>query len=414
MSEKVEKKRGFWTKPLGIILLVLLAFGLGNALGTGKLPLSAAGQQYEAVNGLPEDLDYSSVDDVYDVLRNNYNGKLTEEQIIKGLKEGLVKSTNDPYTEFYTAEEAKEFQGQVDNKFSGIGAELGKDKDDNLIVVSPIAGFPAERAGLRAQDIIASINGETTTGLSIDEAVKKIRGEKGTQVKLQIIRNKTDAQTLTITREDIQVPSVKSEIIEDNIGYLTVSAFSSDTGQLVDQAADQFKSAGVKGIILDMRGNPGGRLEQAVQISGQWLPTGKKVLDSKRGTVTIKSYPSEGPAKLQGIPTIVLIDEGSASASEIVAGALKDNNAARLIGTKTYGKGVVQQTICVAGSLQISESCESDMLKVTVASWYRPNGQNIDKKGIKPDQEIKLSEDDIKNKNDKQKQAAIEYLQNKQ
>ncbi|HSH55682.1 MAG TPA: S41 family peptidase [Candidatus Limnocylindrales bacterium] len=410
MTEKGSKKRGFFTQPLGIAVLVLLAFGLGNAFGAGRFPVGAQQSEFKAVSGLPEQLNYSQVDDVYDVLRNNYDGKLTEEQIINGLKEGLAKSTNDPYTEYYTQKEAKEFQSQIDNSFSGIGAELGKDKDDNLIIVSPIAGFPAERAGIRVQDIVASINDESTSGLSIDEAVKKIRGEKGTTVKLQIIRNKSAAQTFTITRENIQVPSAKHEIVEDNIGYLTVSTFSNDTADLVSKAANEFRDKGVQKIVLDLRGNPGGRLEQAVEVAGQWLPAGKTVLTEKRGDVTIKAYQSTGPATLQGIPTVVLIDEGSASASEIVAGALRDNKAARLIGMKSYGKGVVQQTICVAGPRQADGSCNGDMLKVTIASWFRPSGENIHKKGIKPDQEVKLSEADIEAKNDKQRQAALDYL----
>lgn len=413
MEKKTQKKRGFFTRPFGVFMLVALAFLIGNGIGNGAINLGRSGGEYKAVSGLPEQLDYSSIDAVYDALRNNYDGKLTEEQIIAGLKEGLAESTKDPYTEFYTAKEAKEFQGQIDNSFSGIGAELGKDKDDNLIVVSPISGFPADKAGLRAQDIIASINDETTSNMSIDDAVGKIRGEKGTDVKLQIIRAKSEALTLTITRDTIQVPSIESEILENNIGYVAIKTFSNDTGQLMDKAADDMLAKGVKGIILDMRGNPGGRLEQAVDVSGQWLPAGKTVLTQKRGDIVLSTYTSKGPAKLQGIPTIVLIDEGSASASEIVAGALKDNGAARLIGMKTYGKGVVQQTICVDRAAQADGSCRGDMLKVTVASWYRPNGQNIHKKGIKPDQEIKLSEEDIETKNDKQKAAAIEYLNKK-
>lgn len=413
MEHKTQKKRGLFSRPFGVFLLVALAFGIGNGIGTGRIDVANSGNQYQAVAGLPEQLDYSEVDKVYDVLRNNYDGKLTEEQVITGLKEGLAKSTKDPYTEFYTAKEAKEFQGQIDNSFSGIGAELGKDKDDNLIVVSPISGFPADKAGLRAQDIIASINDETTSNMSIDDAVGKIRGEKGTDVRLQIIRSKSQALTLTITRDTIQVPSIETEILDGNIGYVAIKTFSNDTGALMADAANEMKAAGVKGIILDMRGNPGGRLEQAVEVAGQWLPKGTNVLTQKRGDIVLSNYTSSGPATLQGVPTIVLIDEGSASASEIVAGALKDNKAARLIGMKTYGKGVVQQTICVSKPAQADGSCNGDMLKVTVASWYRPNGQNIHKKGIKPDQEVKLTEEDIETKNDRQKTAAIDYLNNK-
>ncbi len=410
VDKKQESKRGGFSKSLKTIAVVLIAFAIGNAVGSGQVPFGSQRSEYQAATGLPEKLDYSQVDDVYEALRSNYNGKLTEQQVLDGIKQGIAQSTNDPYTEFYTAEEAKEFQSQIDNSFSGIGAELGKDDEDNLIVVSPISGFPAEKAGLRAQDIIAQIDGESSRNLSIDQAVKRIRGEQGTSVTLTIIRNRSNSQELTITRENIQIPSVEHEVLEGNIGYIQLKTFSSDSGQLVREAANEFKQKNVKGVVLDMRGNPGGRLEQAVEVSSVWLPRGKTVLEEKRGDVTIKKYESSDPTILQGMPTVVLIDEGSASASEIVAGALKDNNAARLVGTKSYGKGVVQQTVCVSAPRGFDGSCAGDMLKVTVASWHRPNGKNIHKEGIKPDQEVKLSEEDIKAQDDKQRQAAIDYL----
>lgn len=399
MKKVVGSAKGLFSKPLGIVLLVVLAFTVGNAVGDGRLSLSRGGNY--SVAGLPEKLDYSSVDEVYKALRTSYDGKLTEAQVIDGLKDGLAESTKDPYTEFFTASEAKDFQGQLNNSFSGIGAELGKDADDNLIVVSPISGFPADKAGLRAQDVIATIDGESTSGLSIDDAVSKIRGQKGTTVKLQIIRNKTDPLSLSIVRDTIKIPSVDSKELDGAIGYVNIRTFSDDTGQLMNETADKFVTDKVKTIILDLRGDPGGLLDQAISVAGQWLPSGKTVLVEKRGTVVMRTDTSDGPAKLAGIPTIVLIDEGSASASEIVAGALHDNGAARLMGVKSYGKGVVQN---------IQPLSDGSELKVTVASWYRPNGQNINKKGITPDDEVKISEDDIKAGTDTQKDAAIQYL----
>jgi carboxyl-terminal processing protease len=331
------------------------------------------------------------------------------------MKEGMAKATGDPYTEYFTAKKAKDFEGQINNSFSGIGAELGKDKDDNLIIVSPIGGFPADKAGLKPQDIITTINGESSSNLSIDDAVGKIRGEKGTKVTLQIVRNKAEQLSITITRDDIKIESVKKEILDSNIGYVSINTFATDTAALFEKTAGDLRQDGVKGIVLDLRGNPGGVLDAAVQISEQWLPQGKTILQEKRGDVVIKTYTSEGRGQLQGIPTVVLINEGSASASEIVAGALRDNNAARLIGEKSYGKGVVQQPICVAKNSGLgSGGCEGDMLKVTVASWFRPNGQNINKKGITPDQTIKISDEDIAAQKDTQKDAAIKYLQSKQ
>jgi carboxyl-terminal processing protease len=320
----------------------------------------------------------------------------------------LAESTGDPYTEYFTAKEAKDFTGQVNGTFTGIGAELGKDKDGNIIIVAPIAGNPAEKAGLKPQDAIATINGDTTTGLSIDEAVKKIRGDKGTKVTLQVIRDKSQALSFTIVRDNIQIKSVKWEVSSDNIGLVTISTFGNDTPQLITEAANDLKAKNVRGIVLDLRGNPGGILDSAVAVASQWLPTGKKVLEEKRGSVVLRTYESDGPGQLAGIPTVVLINQGSASASEIAAGALKDNNAARLIGEKSYGKGVVQQPICIGS--RTATGCEGDMLKVTVASWYRPNGQNINHQGIKPDQEVKISDEDAAAQKDTQKDTAIQYL----
>jgi carboxyl-terminal processing protease len=411
MNENGEQQGGkatpFWRKPWFIVVTLLFTFWLGMTVGSGQFKLG--GGEYSANTGLPENLNYASVEEVYDVLRENYNGKLTSDQLLTGLKKGLAEATGDPYTEFFTAKQAEEFQQDIDNSFGGIGAELGKDKDDNLIIVAPIADTPADRAGLKAQDIIATINGESTTNLSIDEAVKKIRGPKGTDVKLQIIRDKSQSLDIMITRDDIHVKSVEWEVLDNNIGLVSIGSFSNDTAALMSQAAEELKAKNVKGIILDLRNNPGGILDASVSVAEQWLPSGKKILEEKRGSVVIKTYTSEGPATLGGVPTVVLINQGSASASEIVTGALKDNNAARVIGEKTYGKGVVQQPICITGQ-DYNGGCDGDMLKVTVASWYRPNGQNINKKGIEPDQKVEISDEDAEAQRDPQKDAAIQFL----
>jgi len=197
------------------------------------------------------------------------------------------------------------------------------------------------------------------------------------------------------------MPSVTTKTLDGNIGYLQISTFANDTTDLTQKAATQFASAHVKGIILDLRNDPGGLLEAAVKVSSLWVPDGKMILQEKRGSVVGQTYYGLGDNKLNGIPTVVLINEGSASASEITAGALHDDKAAYLIGTKSYGKGVVQQLINFGDGSQ---------LKVTVASWYRPNGQNINKKGITPDLISKLSDADIKAGNDTQLQAAQAYL----
>lgn len=366
---------------LGGLIIAVAAFGLGNAYGEGRISFASS-----ADTSLPSQLDYSSVNRVYDTLRTQYDGKLEQQKLLEGMKAGLAEATGDPYTEYFTADAYKKFNDQLNGEgFSGIGAELGQDKDKNLIVVSPIAGTPAAQAGVKPQDIIAEIDGKTTTGLSVDEAVTKIRGKKGTEVKLTIIRNKSEAIPLTIVRDDIRVPSVESKMLDGDTGYMRISTFGEDTGVVASDQARKLKEDGAKKVVLDLRGNPGGVVESSIRVASLWLPKGKLIMQEKRGDAIIKTYTSDGTGTFEGMPTVVLINEGSASASEIVSGALKDNGAATLIGAKSYGKGVVQG---------IEPLGDGSQLKVTIARWYRPNGANIDKKGIEPDKKVTISDED--------------------
>jgi len=398
IKERLAKTRGF-ARSIGYAFIALGIFVAGTMVGNGSITFHSNNPQN---SGLPNTLDYSSIDSVYQTLRQNYDGKMTEKQLVDGMKSGLAQAVGDPYTEFFNTADAQKFNEQLSGSFSGIGAELGQDADKNLIVVAPISGFPAEKAGLRAKDIITTINGKTTTGISVDEAVRQIRGKKGTQVTLKVVRDKAEQLSITITRDNIHIPSVTHKILDDGIGYMQITQFSEDTADLAQKAAQEFKDKGVTSVILDMRDNPGGLLDSAVKVSSLWLPTGSKILDEKRGSTVINSYPAGGQSLLKGMPTVVLINGGSASAAEITAGALKDNNAAKLLGEKSFGKGSVQQ---------IESFRDGSQIKVTVARWYRPNGQNIDKKGIEPDQKVVMTNDDFKNGNDPQLDAAIASLQ---
>jgi len=381
----------------GLLCVGVLIFILGLNVGNGRISFGSHGQ-----TGLPSQLDYTTVNQVYNALKQNYNGKLTASQLTDGLKHGLAEATNDPYTEYFTASEAKDFNNELNNSITGIGAELGQDSDKNLIIVSPIKDFPADKAGLKAQDIITTIDGQSTTGMSIDSAVNKIRGAKGSKVTLGIIRDKSQTLNFTITRDTIQIPSVTTKMLNNNIGYIQISTFADDTSELAQKAATNFKQQGVKAIILDLRGNPGGLLDAAVNVSSLWLPQGKVIVEQK-GTAGDDVSRSTGTATLEAIPTVVLIDAGSASASEITTGALHDNNAAYVMGVKSYGKGVVQQLMSFNDGSQ---------LKVTVASWYRPNGQNINHKGITPDKTV-TEPSNATADNDAQLQAAEDYLAHK-
>jgi carboxyl-terminal processing protease len=383
-------------KVIAGIVLVALVFGAGWLTGGGHIQY---GNKPNPDNSkLPAKLDYSSVDVIYNSLKDNFDGKLTEQALLDGIKSGLVKAGGDPYTEYFSVKDAKAFYGQLDGTFEGIGAELGKDANDNIIIISPLAGYPAEKAGLKPKDIIAQIDGASTQDLTIDQAVTKIRGTAGTTVKLTIVRDGAP-QEISIVRQQISIPSVKSEV-KDGIGVLTISRFGDDTADLATKAAADFKSQNVSGVVLDLRGDPGGLLDAAVKVSSLWLQN-KTVLTERRDGTIIQTYPSAGDSPLAGIPTVVLIDGGSASASEITAGALKDNGAASLMGLKSFGKGSVQQPINLK---------DGSLLKVTIARWYTPKGKNIDKEGITPDTEVKVTADDIKAGTDPQMNAALTKL----
>lgn len=390
---KSSKSGKFFTN----IIVAILIFGFGWYVGNGRI-------QFGSINNsgntnLPNRLDYSSVNAVYDSLKTKYDGELKEEDLIEGMKAGLVKAAGDPYTEYMSSEAAKSFSSSLEGKFEGIGAELGKDKDNNIIIISPIAGYPAEKAGIQPKDLIAEINGESAYDITISEAVEKIRGEKGTEVSLKIIR-KGEVKDIKIIREEINIPSVKYEV-RDGTGILTISRFGDDTVKLAREAADEFAKANVDGVVLDLRGNTGGYLSGAVDISSLWLDNGSTILTERRGDVVVETFKAKGSPKLKGIKTVVLVNEGSASASEIVAGALKDNGVATLIGEKTYGKGSVQQPIDLK---------DGGLLKVTIARWYTPSGKNIDKEGIEPDTKVDLSSDDITSDRDPQLDEALKQV----
>lgn len=396
-----QPKKMLFTKVLVGVALAVIVFGAGVKAGQGDLSFGGDAVFRKSVSkNLPANLDYTSVEQLYDLLKKNFDGQLSEKDLLEGLKAGLAKASGDQYTEYMNPDAAKEFTDDLNGTFSGIGAELGKE-EQAIVVIAPIAGYPAQKAGLQPKDVIAEIDGQSAYDISVTEAVKKIRGPAGTKVKLKILRNKAEEHEFEITREQITIPSVEKQMLEGNIGYIKISRFAEDTAKLSREAAAEFKQAGAKGVVLDLRSDPGGFLDAAVDVSSLWLPKGKTVLQEKRDGVVVKTYGSTGTATLQGIPTVVLIDEGSASASEITAGALKDNGVATLIGTKSFGKGSVQT---------VEQLPDGGVLKVTIARWFTPGGKNIDKEGIEPDQKVDRSADDIKNNRDPQKDAALIFL----
>lgn len=346
-------------------------------------------------------LDFSEINNIYKELRDNFDGDLDTATLVEGAKRGFVAAAGDAYTQYFSPAEAREFLNDLEGSFEGIGVELGT-RNGRLTVVSVIDGSPAKEAGLRSGDIIGRVNDQDSIAWLPEKAVSVIRGQKGTTVKLTIVR---DDQSLdfTITRDKVTDPSVKTEIV-DGVGYMRISRFSdSDTAVLARKGAQQFRDAGVRGVILDLRGNGGGYVEAAKDVVSLWLSSGQVIVVEKQEKADriLDTVKSRGTDTLSSVPTVVLIDEGSASASEIVAGALRDHNAAVLVGQKSYGKGSVQV---------MRELPSGAQLKITTARWYTPNGRNISHEGIKPDVEVEMTVESYNNGDDTQRTEATRIL----
>ena len=342
-------------------------------------------------------------------LRENYlyNKDIKDENLEAGLLKGLVAGLGDPYSQYLTAEEMAKLSETTTGKFQGIGVIISPDEDGTVTVISPIKGSPADRAGVESGDKILKINGKDFSAEKINEASKEMRGEKGTSVKILLLKKKNlKTEEVEIKREEIKIDSIIKDKIGD-LGYIGITMFDEETGKDFVKALNELTSEGVKGIILDMRGNPGGVVDAAVEIGDAILPkTSFVTLKDNKGEI-IDDYKLDD--KYNDIKMVVLVNEGSASASEILAGAIRDLDRAKIIGKKTYGKGVVQNVMSLPGG---------DGLKLTTSEYFTPSGKSINKKGIVPDIEVDLPEDikgigiDYKD-TDTQLQKAIEVINEK-
>ena len=342
-------------------------------------------------------------------LRENYlyNKDIKDENLEAGLLKGLVAGLGDPYSQYLTAEEMAKLSETTTGKFQGIGVIISPDEDGTVTVISPIKGSPADRAGIESGDKILKINGKDFSAEKINEASKEMRGEKGTTVKILLLKKKNlKTEEVEIKREEIKIDSIIKDKIGD-LGYIGITMFDEETGKDFVKALNELTREGVKGIILDMRGNPGGVVDAAVEIGDAILPkTSFVTLKDNKGEV-VQDYKLDD--SYNDIKMVVLVNEGSASASEILAGAIRDLDRAKIIGKKTYGKGVVQNVMSLPGG---------DGLKLTTSEYFTPSGKSINKKGIVPDIEVDLPDDvegigiDYKD-TDTQLQKAIEVINEK-
>lgn len=380
-----------------------MSFVFGWAFGHLDLQSQLNGGTTTVINkSTNTTVDFGIFWQAWDKVTSEFDGKVDYQAMINGAVSGMVNALGDPYTVFMNADQSKSFDAELEGSITGIGAEVGI-KNNRVIIVAPIDNSPAEKAGIKAQDTILTIDGTDTTGMDLNTAVSKIRGDIGTKVKLQIQRGDSKID-FEITREKIDTKSVKWEIKDNNIGYIEISRFDSNTTELTKQATAELSSKGVKAVVLDLRNNPGGYLDAAVNVASEFVKSGTIVTEKPTSrTGKENKYSASGKGKLTdtNIPMVVLVNGGSASASEIVAGALQDNNRAILMGEKTFGKGSVQAIENLTGGAS---------LRITIAHWFTPNGKNISKEGILPNTEIKLTEDDFKANKDPQLDKAIEYL----
>ena len=402
---KAHRGRGRFFLIAIIVVVVFGSFRYGLYLGGKGFIFEPTSFKVINQKDRPYDVDYNLLWDTIDIVNDKFIDKpIDQKKVLYGAIHGAVAAAGDEYTQYYDPEEFKDFQTQLSGSFQGIGAEIDR-KNSEIVIISPIEGSPAERAGLRPNDIIVAVNGESTADWSAEKTAKTIRGPSGTEVKLMIYRDSESRNfEVTIKREVIKSVSVKLETKDQNgkkIAVITVSRFGDDTQVLFKKAVSDAKAQNVAGVILDLRNDPGGYLDTAIDMSSYWLPKDDLVVTEAHSDGVKDEYKSQGFGQFQGIKTIVLINQGSASASEIVAGALRDHNVATLLGEKSFGKGSVQELIDLP---------DGSAVKVTVAKWITPNGRNLNKDGLVPDIEVKFSDDDIKNQNDSQMNRALEEV----
>jgi carboxyl-terminal processing protease len=402
---------------LGIALALILATGaFFSGFPTHTLPQEQtqtaslfsffSPQKTEAE--MPVDADLTEFWSVWKLLEDKFISAsstkvVTTEDKINGAIQGMVRAYGDPYTVFLPPVESEAFAEDISGNFSGIGMEVGI-KENVITVISPLEGTPAERAGLLAGDMIIKIDGESTEAMSIDEAVRRIRGEKGTVVNLSIFRKgDLEVREIPVTRDTITVPTVTSEIIDD-VFVIDLDTFNAVAESKMQEAISEYVASDATKMIIDVRGNPGGYLQSAVAIASFFLPTGKVVVRERQSDIgEEKLYRSQGKTLGSRAPKslVILTDNGSASASEILAGALREHGAATLIGTHTFGKGSVQELVPLP---------DGSSLKVTVARWFTPNGLSISDGGLSPDIMIKRTPEQRLKEEDPQQAAALRFL----
>lgn len=414
-------KRASWLAAWAVSTVA--AFTIGFAIAQPGDTLAAArkiipttpkvvGMNSAAPADIAPPVNFKEFWDLWRQIKERYHQQPVDDStLFYGAMSGLASAVGDPYTTYFEPKSAQEFSSSLQGKFEGIGAEIGI-KNDQLQVIAPLPETPAEKAGLQPGDLILLIDKQDATSFSVEKAVSLIRGKGGTIVTLLIGRTKIEKDSFgkekksfesfekAIMRETILVKSVRTSYLRDGIALIEITHFNEDTADGFSAAVKAVLAKKSKGLIVDLRNDPGGYLDRATQVTSEWIGNQVVVMERRQGKIT-DSFRGTGPARLKDMPTILLVNQGSASASEIVAGALQDYGLAKLVGMKTFGKGSVQD---------VTDFPDKSSVKITIAEWLTPKGRSIDKVGMKPDIEVDRTEDDYHANRDPQLDRALDIL----
>lgn len=389
-----------YTKTYVLFVAFIVVFSLGVLLG-----------QYEKKEPAPvvshngSEMDFRTFWQAWDFVEKSFvEQPVAKEDLYHGAIAGSVASLGDPYSVFLDPETSERFQRELAGSFEGIGAEIGI-KNETLTIIAPLEGTPAQQAGLLAGDMVLAVDGLDTASMNLDYAVSLIRGEKGTDVVLTVLsKGEDEVHEVTITRDTIVVESVRFEVLPGGIAHLKLMNFNQRSDSEFQDAIRNILDQDTRGLVLDLRNNPGGYLEDAIYVASFWVKNGKMVVSERFSDGQLREYRARGRALLGQVPTVVLINEGSASGAEIVAAALQDHDLATVVGETSFGKGSVQE---------VKEFEDGSSLKLTVAKWLTPSGAEINGEGVAPDEEVELTREDYDNDRDPQLDRALEILNQK-
>lgn len=411
--KNLKKKKGFRALAMGVALTLIIGVSVyaGNRLTAfGILPITSVSAVQSSLEKVNDTENFKKVLEVREMLYRWYDGEIDDSKLAEGAIKGMVSSLGDQYTYYMNEKEFSDFKEKSQGNYMGIGIQVAV-KDGKIVVISPIQGGPAEKAGIKTGDIILKVNGEPVSGNELDKAVSMMKGTTKENIKLTLYREGKGEFDVDVMRDVIKTVNVKSEMIDGDIGYIEVLAFDEGTAKDFETQLKALEEKGMKGLILDLRGNPGGFMKECVDLVSNFVPKDKVIVSTIDKYGNKEESVSKGGIA-QGMPLVVLIDGGTASASEIVAGAIRDYDLGTLVGTTSFGKGIVQVVLD-----KIGQEKDGTALKVTISKYYTPNGENIHKKGIGADVTVEypkeLKEKTYSRSTDPQFEKALEIIQEK-